>query len=538
MKKVLKILAFPVTFPFLLNKQLAKGLKSRIGHWFLNMFIVSFAWPVLFVIAIGYLFLNGTITAETDFETWKMPSNVQIFVWIGMAYFFIVSVIGPWLPGAAAIHRERNRAKTHGDARFSTLEEVAAKGLIGAGIVFGRLKGKLIEKPSEAEGHVLVAGAPGTGKTAGVAIPTLFRFNGGALVVDIKGELSALTAKHRSQYGPIYIFDPFNGGHGYDPIKECKTVDGAQNLARALVPTSHKGDPMWSNNAQAILAAVALEAAHTGVKLSEVAERIITTPATQLIEELQESPVKGTRLLSGIGVGMPEKTLGGVMAQLKSGLFTLAADEGIGKATSRSDFTAQSLEEGATIYLRIPEHLIEQYRELWAVMINQFIKHLEKRPDKAKPPILMLLDEMPRLGEIPGLTGSLATLRSRNVSIVSLVQSMAQLDDYYGADKRKIIADTCAYKFVLSAGDPETQRYFADLAGQSTVHSKSVTIGAGLMPNMGRSETGVHLVRPEVWSRLPKPILMVLGMQPTELDLSYWFKDKDFKKFALTEDAG
>nr|WP_272945330.1 type IV secretory system conjugative DNA transfer family protein [Paenibacillus gorillae] len=62
-----------------------------------------------------------------------------------------------------------------------------------------------MEKPPEAEGHVLVAGTPGTGKTTGVAILTLFRFKGGAVVVDIKGELSALTAKHRSQYDPIYL---------------------------------------------------------------------------------------------------------------------------------------------------------------------------------------------------------------------------------------------------------------------------------------------------------------------------------------------
>ncbi|MEC0373328.1 type IV secretory system conjugative DNA transfer family protein [Paenibacillus chibensis] len=533
LKILLKILCFPITWPFLVNKQIAKSSKNRFLHWLLASLIFSIAFFWLYiVVVVATWFLDGTITKETDMSAFKVPEIVSSMgIYIFLISFFL-GFFSPWLPGAAGIHRERKRPKTHGDARFSTLNEVIAKGLLGAGIVFGRLKGKLIEKPSAAEGHVLVAGAPGTGKTAGVAIPTLFRFSGGAIVIDIKGELSALTAEHRKQFGPVFIFDPLNGGHGYDPIRECRTVDRAQNLARALVPTPEKADPMWSNNAQAILAAAVIEAAHTGGKLCEVAERLITTPAAQLIEELQESPVRSTRILSAVGADLPEKTLGGVMAQLKSGLFTLAADEGIAAATSRSDFTPESLEEGATIYLRVPEHLIKQYRELWTVMVSQFIRHLEQRQEKATPPVLMLLDEMPRLGELPGLSDSLATLRSRSVTVMSLIQSMAQLDEIYGSDKRKIIADTCAYKFVLSAGDPETQRYFADLAGQQTVYSKGITVGAGLVPNMSSNETGVHLVRPEAWARLPKPILMALGMQPTELDLAYWFKDKDFKDLA------
>ena len=80
------------------------------------------------------------------------------------------------------------------------------------------------------------------------------------------------------------------------------------------------------------------------------------------------------------------------------------------------------------------------------------------------PPILVCLDEMPRLSAINGLTAALATLRSRNVHILGIVQSMAQLDAIYGREQRAVIADNCRYKYVLSATDPETQKYFSDLA--------------------------------------------------------------------------
>ncbi|MFD0716892.1 type IV secretory system conjugative DNA transfer family protein [Paenibacillus sp. GCM10027626] len=120
------------------------------------------------------------------------------------------------------------------------------------------------------------------------------------------------------------------------------------------------------------------------------------TAPEQLIGELQQSTIKGTRLLSSIGEGIPEKTLGGVMSELRSKLLTLASDEGIAKATSRSDFTPATLEQGATVYLRIAEHLLTQYKELWAVILNQMIRHLTKRPEKASPAVLVLPDGCPR----------------------------------------------------------------------------------------------------------------------------------------------
>jgi len=524
--KLLSILTFPLRLPFKLNTALAKSMPNRFVHWLLLM---SFVFPVVLVAFFGFYVLTGQITPETDFKTWQPPKSMTatlgvVFVGLSFATFF-----APFLPGANKVYREKNRPRTFGDARFSTLAELVKAQLVGAaGVVFGRKEGKLIEKPPEVEGHVLVVGGSGTGKSRGVAIPTLLRWPGAALVIDIKGELSRITSQSR---GPVYVFDPENGGHGYDLLRECRTVEGAQELARTLIPEPPKGEPFWAKSAQGIFAAAALEAAHTGEKLSDVAERVCVTPPEQLIAELQASEVRGTRLLSSIGVGMPEKTLGGVMAELRSKLLTLASDEGIAKATSSSDFTPATLEEGATIYIRISEHLLAQYKELWAVIINQMLRHLAKRPEKALPGVLILLDELPRLGEVPSLTDALATLRSRNVHILSIIQSMAQLDLIYGQDRRKVIADNCRYKLVLSASDPETQKYFAELAGQHTVHSKGVTVGAGWVPNYSKNETGVHLIRPEAWARLEKPVMLANGLQPTQVDLAFWDLDKELRRF-------
>lgn len=415
---------------------------------------------------------------------------------------------------------------TFGKARFSEVEEVIKTGLQGSGIVFGRIGRKLITKPPKVEGHSLVVGGTGTGKSRGVVIPTLFMWPGSALVVDIKGELSKITSGKRSKLGNVYIFNPEGDGDCYDPIMLCRTIDQAQDLARTLIPLPDKGEPFWSQSAQALLSAFVYEGALMGYKLTDIAEKLCTTPISELIEHCRNHDVREVKILASITYDLHEKTLSGIVGELKSKLVTIATDPNIRKATQRADWTPETLEDGATVYLKVSEHLLEQYKDLWTVIISQILKHLSKRCEQQQPPILIALDEMPRLSKINGLTSALSTLRSRNVHIMPVIQSMAQLDSIYGKDERKVIADNCRFKFVLSATDPETQKYFSDLAGQKTVFAKGVSVGAGLLPNVSRSEQGTPLIRPEEWANLEKPILLAPRLQPTAVSLAFWDKEK------------
>lgn len=422
-----------------------------------------------------------------------------------------------------------------GNARYSTLEEIKASGLMQGkgGFVFGQIQQKLVSKPENFPGHILIVGGPGIGKSKAVAIPTLLKWEGSILAVDVKGELQEITAKHRK--GQTYIFNPIGEGDPYDPLYDCKTVEGAQDLARTLIPVPPDSpDPFWCNTAQGILAAGALEGALEGITFSDVIERMCTVPTEQLISELQQSQYKAVRVLSSVGVGIPEKTLGGVMAQLKSSLLTLGADPNIEKCTSFASWTPETLEHNSTIYLNIPEKVLKQYRSLWTLIVNQVLRHLSGRPEDSEHPILILLDEFARLGKIESIMDALATLRSRNVHIALFIQSMAQLEEIYGQTARKVIADTCSYKLVFGAEDPETQKYFSDLSGQRTVwvgsqgQGQGTTIGAGWLPNLndnssqGLVQQGTPLIRPEDFRKLQHPILFASTLYPAAVGKAFY----------------
>lgn len=522
-------------------KRLSKIFKGTIGviiHFavmgFIHGYIILFSYGA--IMKGGSLLFNKEQQARLELLSeqdpgaiLKEPKIIGLFILLGLVYLtlLIIQFVGTAKASKIYIKEKNKKYQTFGSARFSEIDEVLQSGLQGSGIVFGKIGKKLITKPPAVEGHSLIVGGTGTGKSRGVVIPTLLKWEGSALVMDIKGELSKITSERRAKYGKVFIFNPEGEGDCYDPIKSCNTVDQAQDLARTLIPLPETGDPFWSQSAQAILSAFVFEGAIMGYKLTDIAEKLCTAPITELIDHCRNHELREVRILASVTYDSHEKTLSGIMGELKSKLITIATDPNIRKATQRADWTPEMLEHGATIYLKVSEHLLEQYKDLWTVIISQILKYLSKREERKDPPILIALDEMPRLSKINGLTNALATLRSRNVHIMGVIQSMAQLDSIYGKDQRKVIADNCRFKLILSATDPETQKYFSDLAGQKTAMAQGVSTGAKIIPNISRNEQGTPLIRPEEWGNLERPILLAPKLQPIKLSLAFW----DIEKF-------
>ena len=117
------------------------------------------------------------------------------------------------------------------------------------------------------------------------------------------------------------------------------------------------------------------------------------------------------------------------------------------------------------------------------------IRYFERRPEKYShedgkaAQTLLLLDEFARFGRLEMLSDAVSTLRSKNINMCFLIQSLAMLDEIYGEYDRRIICDNCHYKVILGANDVETQRYFADSIG--TYRCKEFTVSQNFNQEMG-----------------------------------------------------
>jgi len=166
--------------------------------------------------------------------------------------------------------------------------------------------------------------------------------------------------------------------------------------------------------------------------------------------------------------------------------------------------------------INVPEHLLRQWKNLLSLMVNHFLLFFERRNEAHDlPPILFLLDEFPRLGKIPFIIDALATLRSKRITICLILQSLAQLDMIYGKSERKVIADTCAYKAILGATDPETQEYFSKLVGTYDKAKKGYGVTfdpfVGLLGRSKSENTSTEekrIIKPEEFATLGDIVLL------------------------------
>lgn len=128
--------------------------------------------------------------------------------------------------------------------------------------------------------------------------------------------------------------------------------------------------------------------------------------------------------------GMDDKTLSGVFAELSNHITVFATSDDLQRALSGEgrSITPADIEGGYDIFCCIPEHKLEEWKDLLGMMCNQFLKSFERRGEGNKTPILFLIDEFPRLGKIEAISNGLATLRSKKIHIALIVQSKSQLD--------------------------------------------------------------------------------------------------------------
>jgi type IV secretory pathway TraG/TraD family ATPase VirD4 len=318
------------------------------------------------------------------------------------------------------------------------------------GVFFGKQYGKYIIKPEETDGHVLVVGIPATGKSTCIAIPTLRHWRGSVFAIDIKGELHQNTHKYRKD---IKVFAPHDKqACGYDPYFALKhssnPAQEARAIAQAIIPLpSNIKDTFWIDSAQTILTGAILHYHECGCTFIETLKEILDQKARDLLNLIaEESPSDKARRCVKNYVGMDDKTLMSIFPHISNAVEAIVNNDTLDAALSKEDVvTPEDLENGQDVYIQIPEYLLEQWKTLVILMINQFSTFFEKRKeeDKTNPqngknrPILMLLDEFPRIGKIPKIIDGLATLRSKKITVCIIAQSLTQLEYIYGRTHEK-----------------------------------------------------------------------------------------------------
>ena len=373
---------------------------------------------------------------------------------------------------------------------------------VDKGFFFGGLgqyeKKEFIGLPLGAEGNIIAVGGCGSGKSSGIGMPTLITWGGRMCVTDIKGELHKFYEKYSSimfyrgyRVRDSIIFDPMNkDGPCYDPFwlpdRDCEKnlYTNIQEIAYAIIPTI-PGDrePFWTDTERNILEAALLYYFKLGLSFSQAMSMIAGQPLSELCDCLKNCGDVSVTAIVGEAGAMKAEALASLDTGLRNKINVFVLDSDIAHAFRGSregarTFTWDDL-EAYNIFLCVPPDKIEQWGAVINLLYTQLIRYFERQPEKYcmeanAVPTLLLMDEFARFGKLEMITAALATLRSKNVNICLMVQSIAQLDKIYGADERRIIFDNCQYQAILRANDADSQKYLSELIGKRVYRQHSI----------------------------------------------------------------
>lgn len=415
--------------------------------------------------------------------------------------------------------------------------------------------------------NMLVIGSSGTYKTNSVVTPNLLQASCNYIVLDVKGELLYRYGNYlQSREYAIRCLNLKDPDHSdrFNPFEYVETEEDIIRMIAAIQdsvtpPDAAKGDPFWQDGACLYLQslfcyewAVAKEEGRVG-NMNHIMQLVNdeTTIAEQAAEEGQ-SPVtvlqmKMDQLAEKYGADHPavrdyrklkrgaEETVRSIIiivnAQLK-----LFETEGIKRIFSGDDIrlrefgtgvggtTAHPTDRKIALFLCVPDD-DKSFNFICSILYTQALSLLMRMADTefrnrggALPiPLEVWMDEF-YAGARPYAVDSLmGVVRSRNISLIPILQSVAQLKALYPGDKWQILMDNCAVLMYLGSGSGalETHKYISELIGKMTIDT--VNDGqSGKSGSVNYNRTGRELLTPSEVRRLDRKecIIFLEGQLP------------------------
>lgn len=348
--------------------------------------------------------------------------------------------------------------------------------------------------------HILAVAKTGSGKTTKLILPILYsdcldKFRS-TIVIDSKPEMWRKLAGMTRKYNPekeILLFNPLDTVRSlsWNILEKIETDTDAKLIANTIIqatdnPTARSDSPFFRNNALSVLNAVM-----TGL-LHDPKERLSMPRVHQLVQagnknlaawlEAHPEAIRNTKTFVDL-VKSGSQNADTIMSEL--GMRLSAWDlKAIRTTTFENELDLETLIAKPTLFIvELRESELEMLRPMANVIVTEILRFLTKRaencPNTSLPrPVGLVIDEFASaLGRIPDIHVKLNTLRSRNVSIVAAVQSLAQIQANYQDDGESVIAGFSSKIFMpnLDVSDAE---WASKESGQMTIRFKTASTGS------------------------------------------------------------
>lgn len=369
-----------------------------------------------------------------------------------------------------------------------------------------------IEHRGGLNGHVLLVGPTGCGKTTSHIVPNLLRQDGSFVIVDYKGNLYNKFKDYYIKKGyvvkKIDLTDVTKSVH-YNPLRYIKTEQDITKIAEILTSSIAGGhDPFWERSATMFLRGIIsiivneyrseihnmrqIAKILDKIEILELNGNIIPDSMTAYVEELKNQGRNYRGIMDYLSAAKcAADTYRSIVVTLRTALAKFMSDCVL-DMMDIDEVDINSLATQRTVLFIQPSDTDRSMDELATLLYTQLFQQLcdyaddycEENENRLPLAVHFIFDDFATGCPIPDFDRIISNIRSRNITVMLGIQSMQQLSLMY-KDNGKIIAENCDNRVYFSTMSPETIEEASKLSNFSQERIRNMKLDEVLVLRRG-----------------------------------------------------
>lgn len=457
---------------------------------------------------------------------------------LGTAIFYLYRIFADGVGGGGGSNKKNSLGgKGTQWAKKSDIKTLIVRGPEPGRLILGTVSGSLVA--TEQRHSVIVLGPTQSGKTTGLAVPSILEWSGPVIATSVKNDLAQDTLGWRERQGSVWVYDP-TATTGlematWSPLDGAREWSGAKKIASWLTSASKSGGKglsdgdFWYSAAGKLLAPHLFAAAANGYTMADVVRWIDTQEEFEVRSLLQATGVEEAITAAEASWQREDRA--------KSSIYTTAevvieaySEPTILESAKTSDIRTSRFFDGGhhTLYVCAPSHEQDRLRPVFSTLLKQFIRAAYDFGKRLDPPLLIVLDEAANIAPLDDLDSIASTCSGLGIQLLTVWQDLSQINARYG-DRANTVVNNHRAKIVLSGiSDPTTLDYVSRLVGSEEIRSESSTIDGQGSKSRTISTQDKNLAPSDVVRRIKQNegLLVYGALLPARLLLRPWYKSK------------